>query len=263
MHKSEFLAPLVKMAVTVLLTVAVCVGILLGLKPWQTHTREEHTTNTLSANIEAAEVIVPDLSVTEPKPEIVPTVAQVIAPKPATPPVARPAPIIAASKPASSQAITGAVSKPKAVAAVNPPLLSDQPPSSEISQEAKTTEVAEYSVKTGTNEQTSSETEEEQKTALDQLNEDPNVPTLPVRAPHRLEKQLKEKEKRAEEYSAPWKKAESTKALAPLLSYEISDNDIEALKQFVDLAYKEKFSKARKYRDKLKHPVARKFARWY
>ena len=259
---------MVKIAVTVFLTVAVCVGVLLGVKPWQTQT-DKHSTSSLSANIEATRVIVPELSDPKPASKIVPTVAQVIAPKAAPAPVPKSA-SIAVSKPASSSATTGAVPKLAAVTASSPevktPSLSEQVPSGETSQdtEAHETEGADAKTYAATaNDKEPIKAEEKQKAALEQQDEDPNVPALPVRAPHRLEKLQKEEERRAGQFAAPWKKAESDKALAPLLSYEISDADIEALKQFVELAYKEKFPKARKYRDKLKHPIARKFARWY
>jgi soluble lytic murein transglycosylase len=57
--------------------------------------------------------------------------------------------------------------------------------------------------------------------------------------------------------------ADSDKALQPLMSYEVSDDDIKALEKVVELALRSKFSEAQKYRDQLKHPVAQKFARWY
>ncbi len=58
-------------------------------------------------------------------------------------------------------------------------------------------------------------------------------------------------------------KEKAEKALAPLLSYSPSEADITALKEFVKLAYGEKYSSARPLMESLRDPVAAKFARWY
>lgn len=61
----------------------------------------------------------------------------------------------------------------------------------------------------------------------------------------------------------PWSEADAERALKPLLSYEISEADIETLKDFVKRAFKEQYSKARALIKDLRDPVAIKFANWY
>ncbi len=58
-------------------------------------------------------------------------------------------------------------------------------------------------------------------------------------------------------------KSDGDAALAPLLSYAVSDADIEALKEFVKLVGRAEFSRARPFLETMRDPVARKFARWY
>lgn len=58
-------------------------------------------------------------------------------------------------------------------------------------------------------------------------------------------------------------KKDGDAALAPLLSYSPPEADIEALKDFVKLVYKQNYSKARPLMEKLSDPTAIKFARWY
>jgi soluble lytic murein transglycosylase len=56
---------------------------------------------------------------------------------------------------------------------------------------------------------------------------------------------------------------EGDKALAPLLSYNPSESDVETIKDFVKYVYREDYSKARALMDKLSDATAIKFARWY
>ncbi len=58
-------------------------------------------------------------------------------------------------------------------------------------------------------------------------------------------------------------KSDGDAVLAPLLAYAVSDDDVEGLKEFVKLAYAEKYSDARDEMKKLTDPVAVKFAHWY
>lgn len=58
-------------------------------------------------------------------------------------------------------------------------------------------------------------------------------------------------------------KAEGDAALAPLMSHEAPAADVEALKEFVKLVYRESYSEARPLMEKLRDPTAKKLARWY
>ena len=264
MRKFEFLTLLVKPVATVFFTVAICVAVLFAVQPWQAQTRDELGSSYLSANVGTANILAstPEQT-TKSKPKAVLASAPKSVPKakpvsalkaePASAPKTAPKP---ASSSPSQPVTTASVQKPEAVKVPPPP----ERLSAGVSEEEEEKDAAEDE---NADDEKAVEEEEQPEAELTESEEDPNVPTLPVRAPHHKQRLLKEKEKRAEEFAAPWNKAESDKALQPLLSYEISAADIEALKKFVDLAYKEKFSKAREYRDKLKNPVARKFARWY
>ena len=220
MRNFEFLAPLVKPAATVFFTVAICVAVLFAVQPWQTQSRDEHGTSNLSANVGT-----PTILTTSPGPA--PKSAREEQPVAAVP---EPAP---KPEPVPSPVITASVKKPEAVKVPPPP---ERLPSGETAAEDEEPEIVE--------EADQEETAEELETTLKEQEENPDIPALPVRAPHHKERLLKKKEKRAEQFSTPWSKAESDKALTPLLSNEISSGDLEALDKFVELAFKRKFAEA-------------------
>jgi len=58
-------------------------------------------------------------------------------------------------------------------------------------------------------------------------------------------------------------KAQAGEALEPLLAYQAPDSDVEKLKTFVKLTYRQKFSESRPLMESMSDPVAKKYARWY
>ena len=63
--------------------------------------------------------------------------------------------------------------------------------------------------------------------------------------------------------SAPMGKTEMDEALKPLLSYELSEEDVKNLKEAVRLVQREEFTAARLYMAKLRDTGAQKLAAWY
>jgi soluble lytic murein transglycosylase len=63
--------------------------------------------------------------------------------------------------------------------------------------------------------------------------------------------------------STPMNKAEMDDALKPLLSYDMSDEDVKNLKEAIRLIQKDEFTAARLYMAKLRDSGAQKLATWY
>ncbi|MBX2805696.1 MAG: lytic transglycosylase domain-containing protein [Hyphomicrobiales bacterium] len=247
MRDYEFLAPLAKPIMTVFFTVATCATVLFVVQPWQTQARDGHATNNLSASLKGA--------------ALVPSAPEQVAPKSGreNPPasISGAAPKAALSS-GSEPALTASVKKTDAFKKPAPR------PRQHPSNQAGSDEKAPVETKqTNAGRVVPSYVEEIHSTTLNSEQEILDIPDLPVRAPHHEERLQQKRDKRAQQFSTPWSKAESDKALQPLFSYSIGNDDIEALKEVVELTFKQKFTQARKIEARLTDPVARKFARWY
>lgn len=243
MRNNELRASLIKHAKTVSATVTACVTILLILQPWRHAVEHRSQDAQHTASLSTAVDTAPEQA--QPSPTQATPQVQVTAEK-------KPAAAPETSAPETAQATTPAgpepADKPEPELAAAESSAEDQDGGPDTGGEIR------LAARSASPASVPLPEKPETEIAAQLPEEEPGIIPLPVKRdgvaitiatapddPDTLENQ----------------------ALEPLLAYKVSNDDIERLKDFVKLTYKQKYSQARPLIEKMEDPVAAKFALWY